>query len=214
MKSTHYQSKSVNYGIGHTRLKRVLSLVGNIKNERVLDVGCARGYLGKKIKDLGNYVAGIEVSEEAAQVATLVLDRVYTFNIEGPLPTDIRNEKFDLIIMGEILEHVFDPIEVLKNIKEISADEGEIVITTPNLLMWTRRAGFLFGKFHYESEGVFDFGHIRFFTYRYLKEVILGSGFSITKENHIIFPGKLTEILKYWPSLFAHQFVVKVKKLK
>ena len=213
MKKSHYENKSLNYGVSHTRLKRVLSLLGSQKGQRVLEVGCAAGRLGREIKKLGHYVAGIEISESAAKEARKVLDAVYIFDIEDNWPAEILSEKFDLIVLPEILEHVFDPVYVLKKSSAILNTDGEIIITTPNFLAWTNRISFLFGFFRYEKEGMFDFGHIRWFTYQYLKEVLSESGFTIKAEKHIIFPGKLTRILKFWPGFFARQFVVKAKKL-
>lgn len=207
----YYQDKSVNYGIAHTRLKRLMSLVGNISGKKVLDVGCARGYVGARIKAMGNFVAGIEISEPAAREARKVLDDVKICDIEKDYPK--FQIKFDLAILPEILEHVFDPVEVLKKISSLLDDKGEIVITTPNILLWTNRAKILFGRFEYTDQGLMDFGHIRFFTYKFLKKALKDGGFQIIKENHIIFPGKLTKFLKRWPSLFATQFIIKAKKI-
>ncbi len=212
MKKLHYENKSLNYGVSHTRLKRILSLIGNKPTQRVLEIGCAAGRLGREIKSRGHYVAGIEISESAVREAKKVLDKVYTFDIEEEWPKEILNEKFDLIILPEVLEHIFDPIYVLRNSSVILKPEGEIIITTPNFLIWTNRVNFLFGFFRYEKEGMFDFGHIRWFTYPYLKKVLAESGFIIIEEKHIIFPGKLTKILRFFPGLFAFQFVVKAVK--
>jgi len=213
MREGYYQRKSANYGIGYTRERKIFELIGSIKNERVLDVGCARGYLGEKIKRLGNYVAGVEISDKAAQEARKVLNRVDVFDIEQDWPDILGGNQFDLVILAEILEHVFDPAEVLKSVYRVLKLDGFAVITTPNFMTWTNRARFLFGNFEYQDQGMFDFGHIRFFTYPYLEKVLKESGFEIIEENHIIFPGKLTPILKCWPGLFATQFVVKAKKL-
>ena len=80
-------------------------------------------------------------------------------------------------------------------------------------MTWTNRFKFLLGKFAYQREGMFDFGHIRWFTHKYLKEVLENSELKIVSEKHIIFPGKLTYFLKKWPAFFAWQFVVKVRKV-
>ncbi|OHB17889.1 MAG: hypothetical protein A2734_00910 [Parcubacteria group bacterium RIFCSPHIGHO2_01_FULL_40_30] len=213
MRKSHYENKSLNYGVSHTRLKRVLSLLDSQPNQRVLEIGCAAGRLGREFKKLGHYVAGIEISESAAQEAKKNLDEVYIFDIEDNWPAEISREKFDLIVLPEVLEHVFDPVYVLKKSSAILKPDGEIIITTPNFLAWTNRIRFLFGFFKYEKEGMFDFGHIRWFTYPYLKEVLAESGFTIIVEKHIIFPGKLTRILKFWPGFFARQFVLKAVKL-
>ena len=213
MRKSHYENKSLNYGVSHTRLKRVLSLLDSQPNQRVLEIGCAAGRLGREFKKLGHYVAGIEISESAAQEAKKNLDEVYIFDIEDNWPAEISREKFDLIVLPEVLEHVFDPVYVLKKSSAILKPDGKIIITTPNFLAWTNRIRFLFGFFKYEKEGMFDFGHIRWFTYPYLKQVLAEAGFTTITEKHIVFPGKLTRILKFWPGLFARQFIVKAKKL-
>lgn len=213
MKDQHYQEKSIRYGISKTRLRKILEIAKDVKNKRILDIGCARGYLGVQLKKNENYVAGIEISISAAHEAEKVLNKVYIADIEKNWPEEIRQEKYDLAILSEFLEHVFDPVEVLRNTREILSSGGEVVITTPNFMTWTNRIKFMFGNFKYQEQGMFDFGHIRWFTYSYLKEVLSISGFEITKENHIIFPGKLTKILKLWPSLFASQFILKARKI-
>lgn len=210
----YYNYKSVHYGIGHTRLRRILGLAKNSLKGKVLDVGCARGYLGRRIKEIGgNYVAGIEISEGAAHQARAVLDDVYVFDIQKHWLAEVKEQKFDLIILSEVLEHVFDPVFVLKNAHDMLSPDGEIIITTPNFMVWTNRIKFLFGNFKYQEQGMFDFGHIRWFTYRYLQDVLQESGFKVIQENHIIFPGKLTKFLKFWPSLFAFQFILKARKI-
>lgn len=210
MRADYYRKKSVNYGIASTRLKKILGLVSGISGKKVLDVGCAKGHVGLKIRAMGNYVVGVDVSEPAIMEAAKVLDRTVAFDLEGGWPE--LGTRFDLAILPEVLEHVFDPVEVLKKVSASLNDGGKIIITTPNILLWTNRIKLLFGKFEYTDQGLMDFGHIRFFTYKYLKEVLRKSGFKITEENHIIFPGKLTVILKWWPGLCASQFIIKAKK--
>ena len=210
-REAHYQDKSIRYGIAHTRLKRLMGLVGNISGKRVLDVGCARGYVGARIKAMGNFVVGIDISRSAAEEAKKVLDEVHVCDLEKDCPN--FEHKFDLAIFPEIVEHVFDPVELLKKVHPLLKDNGEIIITTPNILLWTNRIKILLGEFKYTDQGLMDFGHIRFFTYKYLNQVLKDSGFTIIKENHIIFPGKLTKVLKNWPSIFATQFILRAQKI-
>ena len=212
MRKLHYENKSLNYGVSHTRLKRILFLLGSKKGQRVLEIGCAAGRLGLEIKKLDHYVAGIEISESAAKEAKKVLDEVYVFDIEQDWPAELLSQKFDIVVLPEILEHIFDPVYVLKKSSTVLKPSGEIILTTPNFLIWTNRLRFLFGFFKYEKQGMFDFGHIRWFTYPYLKQVLAETDFTIIAEKHIIFPGKLTRILKFWPDLFAFQFVIKAEK--
>jgi len=212
-KTAYYGEKSVAYGMSHTRLERILEFIPRNRALRVLDVGCASGRLGQEIKKFGHFVVGIEISSQAAQNARQALNEVYVFDVEGEWPRDLKKQKFDIVVLPEILEHIFDPVEVLRDVSRVLQDNGEIIITTPNFMVWTNRLRFLIGDFAYREQGMFDFGHIRWFTYRYLREVLGQSGFQIIHERHIIFPGKLGSILKYWPSIFAFQFVLRAKKI-
>ncbi len=213
MRKSHYENKSLHYGVSHTRLKRILNFLDNRTGLRVLEIGCAAGRLGREIKKAGNYVVGVDISELAALEAKKVLDEVFVFDMEKDWPEELLKHNFDLIILSEVLEHIFDPVYILRKSASILKASGEIILTTPNFLVWTNRCRFLFGFFRYEKEGMFDFGHIRWFTYPYLKQVLAESGFTIIAEKHIIFPGKLTKILKLWPGLFARQFIVKGRKV-
>lgn len=207
-----YESKSATYGISHTRRDRILSLIQD-SGLRVLDVACSRGYLGKLIKDRGNYVAGVDVSQTAADIARGVLNEVYVFDIQGNWPNELTNGSYDLVVLAAIIEHVFDPVLLLKKTATALKPAGKVILTTPNFFSWRNRLKFLFGRFHYTEQGDFDFGHIRWFDYGYFREVLAESGFKITKEAHYFFPGKLTRVLKYWPSLFATHFVVEAIKV-
>src|SRR3989344_9019186 len=152
MRETHYEKKSPAYGIGHTRRNRILKLVGNISGKRILDVGCARGYLGRIIREKGNYVAGIEISSEAANEARKVLDEVHVMNIEQSWPESLQRESFDVAIIAEVLEHLFDPKQVVLEIAKVLKPNGSLIITTPNFMTWTNRLQFLFGRFKYQDQ--------------------------------------------------------------
>jgi len=198
--------------MGHTRRDRILGLAGG-SGMRVLDVGCGNGALGAVIRGRGNWVGGVELSEQALAVARGRLDELWSFDIESVWPQRLTDGPFDLVILSEVLEHVFDPIAVLRSVRNVLQPRGAIIITTPNFMTWTNRVRFLFGDFRYRDQGMFDFGHIRWFTYRYLRSVLSEAGFRMTDERHIIFPGKLTRFLKYWPSLFAWQFIIRAQPL-
>ncbi len=214
MEKEYYEDRSLQYGIAHTRLRKILELTRDGHFKRVLDVGCARGYLGARLKKPDTYVAGIEISEKAAAEARTVLDKVYSFDVQREWPAEIVSEgKFDLVVMAEVIEHCFDPVILLKNVNNILRNGGVLIVTTPNIMTWTNRLKFLCGRFKYTDQGMLDFGHIRFFTHEYLHEVLAEAGFNVVKENNIIFPGKLTALLQRWPSLFAQQFIFKSIKV-
>jgi SAM-dependent methyltransferase len=185
----------------------VLELVGG-PGLRVLDVACGPGHIGAQIRQRGNHVVGVEISEAAAAEARRVLDAAHAFDIEGDWPEALRAEPFDVIVLGEVLEHVFDPVALLKEARRALTPRGRIVVTTPNFLVWIARLQVFFGRFRYQRYGLFDFGHIRWFTYDYLRQVLTEAGFDIDTEWHVAHPKQLQPLMKTWPSLFALNFVV------
>lgn len=211
-KESHYEAKASTYGIGHTRRRKILELLDSISHATILDIGCARGYLGAKLRERDNVVVGLDISASVVAQARDVLDEAYVADIEQALPTEVASRQFDAVVMAEVIEHVFDPVDVLQRVASVVKPGGVLILTTPNFLKWTHRLKFLFGAFRYSDQGALDFGHIRHFTYAYLKEVIRETGFVLERENHIYFPGTLSSVLRIWPSLFASQFIVKLIK--
>jgi SAM-dependent methyltransferase len=206
----HYEEKSSGYYSQTEREKRVLKLVGGPGLD-VLDVGCAGGHLGKVVQQHGNRVDGVDMSEKALANARGILNEVYVCDIEAAWPAEIATGKYDVAILGEVLEHVFNPVEVLGEVKRVLKPGGRVVITTPNFTLWIARLQFLFGRFRYQKYGIWDFGHIRWFTYKYLKEVLNDAGFELLDEMHLPHPRKLDPVVDLWPSLFAYHFIVSAR---
>jgi 2-polyprenyl-3-methyl-5-hydroxy-6-metoxy-1,4-benzoquinol methylase len=207
----HYEQKSTGYSAGSARKDRVLQLVGG-PGLRVLDVACGSGHLGERIREHGNRVVGVEIAESSAAEARRVLDEVHVFDIEQPWPTLLREAPFDVVVLGEVLEHVFDPVAVLTEVRKCLTANGRIVITTPNFMVWIARLQYLFGRFRYQRYGLFDFGHIRWFTHDYLLEVVKQGGFVIEHERHLAHPPALQPLVRSWPGVFALTFVVSARR--
>jgi len=143
------------------------------------------------------------------------LDDFFCFDIEDlEWPAQLVSKRFDLIIVSEVIEHLFAPESFLKKIKTLLKSEGEIIITTPNFLFWKNRLKMLFGIFRYEEEGILDFGHIRFFTPDSARSLIRESGFEIKKEK-FFFPNLYRRRLNFLgnllPGLFAYQMFFLIK---
>jgi len=173
----------------------------------VLDVGCARGYLGKECKNKGCYVAGIEVDKEDASEAGCYIDRVICGDVEKIYRNLDFDKLFDYIIFADILEHLKYPEIILDKFKKfLKPRKGKIIVSLPNVARIDIRLKLLFGMFEYQDGGILDKTHLRFFTLKSARTLISKTGYEIKKEKYAGVFNNIVLINKF-PSLFAVQFI-------
>lgn len=104
-------------------------------------------------------------------------------NLEGSLPFPERT--FDLVVCKDILEHLLEPLLVLKEAVRVLRDDGTIIISVPNHFYWPMRLRLLFGKGlmwrglisdHGAAYHEWDYMHIRFFTYKGFRKFLDEAG--------------------------------------
>ena len=176
------------------------------------DVGCASGYVAEALRGKGNYVVGVDLSEEAVSRAAKVLDEALVLDVESESwPSHFVEHKFDLILCAELIEHLFDPEAFLKGLRKILKPNGEILITTPNFLLWTNRVRIALGYYGLR-EVFFDRGHIRLFSHNGLMATLKEIGYQVTDESHLWYPPALEKLRKILPAnLFVFQCILKVR---
>lgn len=108
--------------------KRVKVISKLVKSGKVLEVGCSTGLLLSLLKNKGFEVIGIEISRKASEKAKQRGIKVFT----TPYEKFLLNEKFDLIIFNHTLEHLKNPVEVLKKTKSLLKPKGFVYIDLPN----------------------------------------------------------------------------------
>ncbi|CAK0743303.1 Methyltransferase type 11 domain-containing protein [uncultured Gammaproteobacteria bacterium] len=134
----------------------------------VLDIGCGRGLLGREVAALGFNVTGVESNPAARDLAATRLGAVFAFDLTNfaEVAATLGAQRFDFILFADVLEHVPDPLSVLKFYRQFLRDGGQVVISLPNIGVWDRRLALLFGHFDYADSGVMDRTHLRFFTFQ------------------------------------------------
>ena len=141
----------------------MVELVGGTK--RVLDVGCATGYLARALGERGCTVSGVEYDEEAAEEARPHLERLVVGDLETmDLAEAFGDDRFDVIVFGDVLEHLRDPLRVLRSARGLLADRGSVVASIPNISHGSVRLALMAGRFDYQPLGLLDSTHVRFFT--------------------------------------------------
>jgi len=202
----------------------ILSLIPDSIN-KVLDVGCSIGALGEQVKRRNNNVEviGIETDEQMAKAAKEKIDRVIMADIERINLTDYFTPNyFDCIIFADVLEHLKDPWAILKNVTNLLTDSGFVIISIPNVRHYTTIFNLLFrGYWPYRERGIHDKNHLRFFTFKNIKKMLLDAGLNIIKikRNYRIIESpssynRFSKIFAFYPfkDFITFQYLVVAKK--
>lgn len=147
---------------------------------RVLDVGCGEGLFGKALKDrFGAEVWGIDINEESVEMAKERIDTVFCNDIVHLLK-ELPDSYFDAIYFNDVLEHMVDPYSLLENIAPKLSANGVVVASIPNIRYHRVLTQILLKKdFRYETSGVMDETHMRFFTEKSIRRMFLEAGYKI-----------------------------------
>lgn len=133
---------------------------------RVLDVGCGIGGNGAFARGRGAIVTGLERSPSAKRLAATRLHEVLDADIESDasVAQTLGSRTFDLHLLGDVLEHTREPLEVLRRLLAHLDDEGHVIVSLPNVAAWPIRVELARGHFRYADSGILDRTHLRFFT--------------------------------------------------
>ncbi|HVE71260.1 MAG TPA: class I SAM-dependent methyltransferase [Thermoanaerobaculia bacterium] len=168
----HYH-EDVNWGL--------LRMWGGRTGLRVLDVGCGFATTSAQIQKLGNEVTGIDSSPEIAAVAEQRLSHVVQADV---LDVNLGDAQYDVIIFADVLEHLPWPVSALKSYLRWLAPGGSVIISLPNVGLWSVRLAHLFGRWEYDETGVLDRTHLRFFTRRSARWLVSQAGLEIVKTTY------------------------------
>lgn len=158
----------------------IIELVG--QGKRVLDVGCATGYLAKALGDNGCEVSGVEIDPVAAAKAEPFLKTLVVANIEREdLTSFFEAESFDAVVFGDVLEHMIDPERVVKQATQLLRPGGALVASIPNVSHGSVRLALLQGRWEYRELGLLDRTHVHFFTKDTVLELMTAAGLTVTE---------------------------------
>lgn len=128
------------------RMDLLIRFFRKFKPQKILDIGCGSGYLGYLIKkiDSDTIITGFDISKHALGQAKSY-DKAYFLDIDKEnIPEE--DNYFDMVVCGDVLEHIYDIDHCLGEIKRVLKPGGKAVVTTPNFSYWKYRiASFLGG---------------------------------------------------------------------
>ena len=198
------------------RIRKVIEILSNeIRhkgfNPKILDLGCGDGEISQKILKLGFDVYGIDLISSIAKKAKKKGIKVSVGDISGYFP--FRDDYFDIVFAGEIIEHLFDTKKFLSETCRVLKKGGIFLVTTPNLAHLPDRLRLLKGESPGQITPIHNFLHlhIRHFTFFSLKRYLEMFNFYVEKfiSTTVVFSRKNTDIVdkhsiflaKLFPSL-------------
>ena len=127
-----YSSEELTYI--ENKSKKLYEIVKDVKIKSMLDIGCGEGYVSRFFLDLGYKCKSLDYSDFGVQKHNPNVTKCFIKgNIFENLSNIIsKNEKFGIIILNNVIEHVLNPKDLLLKLKLILEENGILVITAPN----------------------------------------------------------------------------------
>lgn len=201
-----------------------ISMVGS--GGRVLEVGCSVGHVTEHLVAAGNVVVGIEIDPEAAAVARRVASEVHVADVDRTPLRELVEPGFDVVLLGDVLEHLRDPEAVLTDAVGLLVPDGRVVVSVPHVGFVDVRLMLLEGTWAYQPDGLLDRTHLRWFTYTGLGELLGAAGLTATRVERVrlgpyesglpVTPGRhCDDVVRFAladPEAHTYQFVVEARR--
>ena len=166
----------------YTKMHRLLrERAGSVAGKRILDVGASCGQFLARFDGVDVVGTEIDPSEiEHLRRRGVPVEQAYIDPGSPSLP--FEDGSFDIVLAGEILEHMVDSEGFLREIARVLRPGGALVLSTPNVLWWKNRVGMLFGRYpaalDYRLRYGRDYGHVRAFSPAIVRELLEEAGFT------------------------------------
>lgn len=180
----------------------------------VLDIGAGFGTVGAFLTERGAAVDGIEPDPERASVAGERLRYVACTTLDGARGSNELADAYDVVLLIDVLEHLVDPVEGLRQAAAFLAPEGRLFLFLPNSAHWKFRLKILRGDWRYHDWGLFDRTHLRFFDLRTAAKLPRQAGLEVVDrwltDHHGSKVAKLGIALR--PNLFAFHVLYELRR--
>ncbi len=131
-----YDLRNVVGLVGRAREHEIMRLLNLSENDEFLDVGCASGHQVFVAAKRAKRAVGIDVGKEFIAVAKRHAEEIKAENVEflitdGSIP--FPDKSFNKLLCSEVVEHLVDPMPLLREIQRVLVPGGTVVFTVPNL---------------------------------------------------------------------------------
>lgn len=150
---------------------------------RILDIGAGNGLLGQVLAAArtGVVLDGLEPNPYAAKLARPHYRRFYEGYLQEHLD-QLRVENYDFLVLADVIEHVTDPLALLRALRLVARENSRIVISVPNVAFGALRLALLEGRWEYVDSGLLERTHLRYFTRATLMQVFSQADLGVERE--------------------------------
>jgi 2-polyprenyl-3-methyl-5-hydroxy-6-metoxy-1,4-benzoquinol methylase len=114
----------------------------------------------------------IDGNAEAVKKAKEVCVDAKVMDLNDVPDAPVFDQKFDVIVYADVLEHLLYPEEVLRHFNEYLVPGGKVIVSVPNVALWRVRLNLLLGRFDYTDYGVLDRTHVHLYTFKSARELM------------------------------------------
>lgn len=180
---------------------KVVRMVG--ANKRVLELGSGPGMITRLLKGNNCRVVALELDEKAIELVAPYCESVHSCDLNNSnWPDTVRDsDKFDVIVAGDVLEHLYDPWQTMSKLEALLSDGGYVVMSLPHVGHNAVIACLLASDFGYQPWGLLDKTHIRFFCIKNIQLLFNDAGFKIVEVDYVVKTPEQTEFAQRWRKL-------------
>jgi SAM-dependent methyltransferase len=174
----HYQLK-LGYLSPHTLALRKIP-----RGARVLDLGCAGGYVAALLRERnGCRVTGVDCSRPGPGVE---LDDFILQDLNEGLP-QVDPAEYEYVLLLDVIEHLASPELFVERLREAMklAPNTKLLVSTANVGFFINRVMLLLGQFNYGKRGILDLTHNRLFTFESFRRLFEQAGFRVVETRAI-----------------------------
>lgn len=187
---------------GDSAAARVINLVK--PNCKVLEIGAGPGSITRHLSGLKQCdVIALEVDESAIRKLKPHARCIIAADLNLTNWTEqLANEApFDYVIAADVLEHVLDPLAVLKGMKSLLGPNGSVILSLPHVGHHAIIACLMDEDFGYRDSGLLDRTHIRFFGLKNIDKLYADAGLAIAEAQFVVYHPIETEFAEQWQKL-------------
>ncbi len=186
-----------NGGSAAARLARLVQ-----PSQKVLELGTGPGTVTRILHSKGCKVTGVEMDPETLAMCQPFCEKTLQANLEDPnWHASLHNEKFDVVLCADVLEHLRDPRPLLSLLPSFLNDQGFVLMSLPNASHLTVVASLMAGRFPYQSKGLLDNTHLRFFGREDIDALLRECGLLWQKWETVQVDPAQAELQSFWNRL-------------